>query len=90
MLVSVFCKKNDTACKSDAACKSSLLKPLWFYLRYFILFYFKFIWWLDAGPPSPADHLRNVFYRMGLNDKVEFWWSCMLGFSILPHYACDV
>ncbi|KAK7836617.1 probable L-ascorbate peroxidase 6, chloroplastic/mitochondrial isoform X1 [Quercus suber] len=23
----------------------------------------------DAGPPSPADHLRNVFYRMGLNDK---------------------
>lgn len=25
---------------------------------------------LDAGPPSPADHLREVFYRMGLNDKV--------------------
>lgn len=25
---------------------------------------------LDAGPPSPADHLRQVFYRMGLNDKV--------------------
>ncbi|KAK9167496.1 hypothetical protein Scep_002687 [Stephania cephalantha] len=24
---------------------------------------------LDAGPPSPADHLRDVFYRMGLNDK---------------------
>lgn len=24
----------------------------------------------DAGPPSPADHLRDVFYRMGLNDKV--------------------
>ncbi|XP_061359956.1 probable L-ascorbate peroxidase 6, chloroplastic/mitochondrial isoform X2 [Gastrolobium bilobum] len=23
----------------------------------------------DAGPPSPADHLRQVFYRMGLNDK---------------------
>ncbi|CAH9085983.1 unnamed protein product [Cuscuta epithymum] len=23
----------------------------------------------DAGPPSPADHLRDVFYRMGLNDK---------------------
>ncbi|MQL84886.1 hypothetical protein Taro_017403 [Colocasia esculenta] len=23
----------------------------------------------DAGPPSPADHLRNVFYRMGLNDQ---------------------
>ncbi|CAN1234339.1 L-ascorbate peroxidase T, chloroplastic [Linum perenne] len=23
----------------------------------------------DAGPPSPADHLRKVFYRMGLNDK---------------------
>ncbi|KAK6277302.1 hypothetical protein POUND7_017625 [Theobroma cacao] len=23
----------------------------------------------DAGPPSPADHLREVFYRMGLNDK---------------------
>ncbi|KAG4147687.1 hypothetical protein ERO13_D05G238400v2 [Gossypium hirsutum] len=22
-----------------------------------------------AGPPSPADHLREVFYRMGLNDK---------------------
>ncbi|KAL6317284.1 hypothetical protein AAG906_030037 [Vitis piasezkii] len=22
-----------------------------------------------AGPPSPADHLRDVFYRMGLNDK---------------------
>nr|AII99884.1 peroxidase [Cicer arietinum] len=21
------------------------------------------------GPPSPADHLRQVFYRMGLNDK---------------------
>lgn len=25
---------------------------------------------LDAGPPSPADHLRDVFYRMGLDDKV--------------------
>ncbi|KAJ0025908.1 hypothetical protein Pint_08147 [Pistacia integerrima] len=24
---------------------------------------------LNAGPPSPAEHLRNVFYRMGLNDK---------------------
>lgn len=23
----------------------------------------------DAGPPNPAEHLRNVFYRMGLNDK---------------------
>lgn len=23
----------------------------------------------DAGPPSPADHLREVFYRMGLTDK---------------------
>ncbi|KAK9111542.1 hypothetical protein Scep_019061 [Stephania cephalantha] len=23
----------------------------------------------DAGPASPADHLREVFYRMGLNDK---------------------
>ncbi|GBG67404.1 hypothetical protein CBR_g540 [Chara braunii] len=23
----------------------------------------------DAAPPSPADHLRKVFYRMGLNDK---------------------
>ncbi|GAA0147916.1 hypothetical protein LIER_07499 [Lithospermum erythrorhizon] len=23
----------------------------------------------DAGPPSPADHLRTVFYRMGLDDK---------------------
>ncbi|KAK7351114.1 hypothetical protein VNO77_10309 [Canavalia gladiata] len=23
----------------------------------------------DAGPPSPAEHLRQVFYRMGLNDK---------------------
>ncbi|GJW87983.1 probable L-ascorbate peroxidase 6, chloroplastic/mitochondrial isoform X1 [Tanacetum coccineum] len=23
----------------------------------------------DAGPPSPADHLRAVFYRMGLSDK---------------------
>ncbi|KAK7311541.1 hypothetical protein RJT34_09753 [Clitoria ternatea] len=23
----------------------------------------------DAGPSSPADHLRQVFYRMGLNDK---------------------
>ncbi|GLJ25067.1 hypothetical protein SUGI_0479580 [Cryptomeria japonica] len=23
----------------------------------------------DAGPPSPADHLRDVFYRMGLTDK---------------------
>ncbi|KAL8482189.1 hypothetical protein ACS0TY_028373 [Phlomoides rotata] len=23
----------------------------------------------DAGPPSPASHLRDVFYRMGLNDK---------------------
>ncbi|CAI5471507.1 unnamed protein product [Closterium sp. Yama58-4] len=23
----------------------------------------------DAGPPSPADHLRKVFYRMGLDDK---------------------
>ncbi|GBG84802.1 hypothetical protein CBR_g39178 [Chara braunii] len=24
-----------------------------------------------AAPPSPADHLRNVFYRMGLTDKVS-------------------
>ncbi|KAJ4965048.1 hypothetical protein NE237_016897 [Protea cynaroides] len=23
----------------------------------------------DAGPPSPASHLRDVFYRMGLGDK---------------------
>jgi len=23
----------------------------------------------DAGPSSPADHLREVFYRMGLDDK---------------------
>jgi L-ascorbate peroxidase len=23
----------------------------------------------DAGPPTPASHLRDVFYRMGLNDK---------------------
>lgn len=23
----------------------------------------------DAAPPSPADHLRKVFYRMGLNDQ---------------------
>ncbi|CAI9115412.1 OLC1v1016312C2 [Oldenlandia corymbosa var. corymbosa] len=23
----------------------------------------------DAGPPSPAAHLRDVFYRMGLNDE---------------------
>ncbi|KAK1288393.1 hypothetical protein QJS10_CPB19g00110 [Acorus calamus] len=23
----------------------------------------------DAGPPSPGDHLRDVFYRMGLDDK---------------------
>nr|XP_043638932.1 probable L-ascorbate peroxidase 6, chloroplastic/mitochondrial isoform X2 [Erigeron canadensis] len=23
----------------------------------------------DAGPPSPASHLRDVFYRMGLSDK---------------------
>ncbi|CAI7869071.1 unnamed protein product, partial [Closterium sp. NIES-54] len=23
----------------------------------------------DAGPPSPAEHLRKVFYRMGLNDQ---------------------
>ncbi|BBN20236.1 L-ascorbate peroxidase [Marchantia polymorpha subsp. ruderalis] len=23
----------------------------------------------DAGPPNPADHLRKVFYRMGLNDR---------------------
>ncbi|PIA47452.1 hypothetical protein AQUCO_01400242v1 [Aquilegia coerulea] len=23
----------------------------------------------DAGPPTPASHLRDVFYRMGLSDK---------------------
>lgn len=23
----------------------------------------------DAGPPNPAEHLRKVFYRMGLNDQ---------------------
>ncbi|KAJ3675227.1 hypothetical protein LUZ60_004269 [Juncus effusus] len=23
----------------------------------------------DAGPPSPAQHLKDVFYRMGLDDK---------------------
>ncbi|XP_058218175.1 probable L-ascorbate peroxidase 6, chloroplastic/mitochondrial isoform X1 [Rhododendron vialii] len=23
----------------------------------------------DAGPPTPASHLRDVFYRMGLDDK---------------------
>ncbi|RWW13822.1 hypothetical protein GW17_00022445 [Ensete ventricosum] len=26
---------------------------------------------VDAGPPSPAGHLRNVFYRMGLDDKKD-------------------
>lgn len=26
---------------------------------------------IDAGPPSPANHLREVFYRMGLDDKVN-------------------
>ncbi|KAK6918028.1 hem peroxidase [Dillenia turbinata] len=26
----------------------------------------------DAGPPSPAEHLREVFYRMGLNYKASF------------------
>ena len=25
-----------------------------------------------CGPPTPAAHLRDVFYRMGLNDKVIF------------------
>ncbi|EMS46422.1 putative L-ascorbate peroxidase 7, chloroplastic [Triticum urartu] len=25
--------------------------------------------WPDAGPSAPADHLRLVFYRMGLDDK---------------------
>jgi len=30
----------------------------------------KITWWLAADPPSPADHLRDVFYRMGLSDKV--------------------
>lgn len=24
----------------------------------------------DAGPRLPAEHLREVFYRMGLDDKV--------------------
>ncbi|KAI8551017.1 hypothetical protein RHMOL_Rhmol06G0152100 [Rhododendron molle] len=24
----------------------------------------------DAGPPTPASHLRDVFYRMGLDDKL--------------------
>lgn len=24
----------------------------------------------DAGPRDPAEHLREVFYRMGLDDKV--------------------
>lgn len=34
-------------------------------------FYFEmFIENLGAGPPKPADHLREVFYRMGLDDKV--------------------
>lgn len=30
----------------------------------------QFLLYTDAGPPSPAKHLRDVFYRMGLNDKV--------------------
>jgi hypothetical protein len=25
---------------------------------------------VDAGPRLPAEHLREVFYRMGLDDKV--------------------
>jgi len=31
--------------------------------------YFYFLAHSAAGPPSPAEHLREVFYRMGLNDK---------------------
>lgn len=32
-----------------------------------------FLYSIDAGPQSPADHLREVFYRMGLDDKVNNW-----------------
>jgi hypothetical protein len=32
--------------------------------------YYVFATLSAAGPPSPAEHLREVFYRMGLNDKV--------------------
>lgn len=34
---------------------------------------------LDAGPPSPADHLRQVFYRMDLNDRVTSILSRIFG-----------
>jgi len=35
-----------------------------------------FVWfplgsWCRGGTPNPAGHLRKVFYRMGLNDKVR-------------------
>jgi hypothetical protein len=35
--------------------------------------YYVFATLSAAGPPSPAEHLREVFYRMGLNDKVLTW-----------------
>lgn len=54
-----------------------LVNPLFFnsYKKFWNI-----IWWLDAGPPSPANHLREVFYRMGFSDTVIFmvlfsWFS---------------
>lgn len=60
-------------CFCDNAVKFDILMPLMY-----LLLLQPFIWitallyslCLDAGPPSPAAHLRDVFYRMGLNDKV--------------------
>jgi len=34
-----------------------------------------------ADPANPAEHLRNVFYRMGLSDKVHPWCTATREFS---------
>lgn len=39
----------------------------------------------DAGPPSPAEHLRKVFYRMGLNDQD----IVALSGNQVEHFAID-
>uniref|UniRef100_A0A8R7UG07 Plant heme peroxidase family profile domain-containing protein n=1 Tax=Triticum urartu TaxID=4572 RepID=A0A8R7UG07_TRIUA len=41
-----------------------------------------------AGPSSPAEHLREVFYRMGLNDKVLGY--CCVTFNSSIQYTSGV
>lgn len=50
-----------------------ICSTLWFLVLQFPLnsLILLFTYYLDAGPPSLAEHLWNVFYGMGLNAQVK-------------------